>query len=65
MAMKKTHVQQDPLLEEIASVKRLLVLFLMKTGASQDEIALALKVDRSVISRMIPSSKIKKYDNES
>jgi len=59
---KKTDNQTDPLLEEITAIKRLLVLFLMKTGTSQEEISLALEIDRSTISRMLPSNKIKQYD---
>jgi len=57
---KKTDNQTDPLLEEITAIKRLLVLFLMKTGTSQEEIS--LEIDRSTISRMLPSNKIKQYD---
>jgi len=52
----------DPVEEELESIKRLLFLFLMKTGASQGEIALALQRDQGAISRMIPRRKIKTYD---
>lgn len=51
----------DPALKELQKITRLLTLFLMKTDASQEEIAMALEVDRSVVSRMIPSRKVKSY----
>lgn len=50
------------LVEEVETIKRLLILFLIKTGASQDELAIALQRDRSQVSRMIPRNKIKLYD---
>jgi predicted transcriptional regulator len=52
----------DPVEQQLESIKRLLALFLMKTGVSQDEIALALQTDQGTISRMIPRRKIKTYD---
>jgi transcriptional regulator len=52
----------DGVERELQSIKRLLVLFLTKTGASQDEIALALQTDQGSVSRMIPRRQIKTYD---
>jgi hypothetical protein len=52
---------QTPSEKELNAIKRLLLLFLIKTGASQDELALALQKDQADISRMIPVRKIKKY----
>jgi hypothetical protein len=48
-------------------VKRLLVLLLLKLGATSEEIGLALQVDSSVVRKMIPVRQIKKIvsDRES
>ncbi len=43
-----------PILAELIAIKRLLVFALMKNGASQNDIAPALGLDRSQISRMFP-----------
>ena len=43
-------------------IKRLLVLLLIKLGSSSDEIAAALQVDSSLVRRMVPSRKVKKFD---
>jgi predicted transcriptional regulator len=40
-------------LKELQSIKRLLILLLMKNKVSQEEIAKALGVDQSVVSRLI------------
>ena len=44
----------DPVLNELESIKRLMVLSLLKNGANQGEIAAALGIDRSQVSRMFP-----------
>ncbi len=41
-------------------LKRLLILLLMKLGATSEELGLALQVDSSAVRRMMPGSKIKK-----
>jgi len=46
--------------KEIEEIKRLLVLLLLKLGATSDEIGTALGVDSSVVRRMIPARQIKK-----
>ena len=48
-------------------VKRLLVLLLLKLGATSEEIGLALQVDSSAVRRMIPARQVKKIlsDRES
>jgi hypothetical protein len=51
-------------LKELVAIKRLLLLFLIKTGASQDELTLALQKDQADISRMMPVRKIKKYKDK-
>ena len=44
----------DPILAELSAIKRLMVLSLIKEGTSQKQIAGALGVDRSQVSRMFP-----------
>jgi predicted transcriptional regulator len=49
-----------PGVDSSEDVKRLLILLLMKLGATSEEIALALQVDSSVVRRMLPGRKVKK-----
>jgi len=62
---KKTATQKqevdDPILTELYSIKRLITLFLLKAGATQDEVAMALDIDQSNVSRLFPN-KIKKFE---
>jgi len=44
----------DPVLTELVTIKRLLVFALLKSGASQAQVAAALGVAQSQISRMFP-----------
>jgi transcriptional regulator len=60
MAKKNTN-PQTPTEKELDAIKRLLMLVLIKRGATQEELALALKMDRADVSRMMPTSKIKKF----
>jgi len=53
-AAKRT--ADDPVLAELIAIKRLLIFALMKNGASQGEVAEALGVNQSTISRMFPKS---------
>lgn len=62
MAKKQRKKIENPLEQELNAIKRLLALLLLKAGASQDEIAMALDVDQSVVSRMFPARKVKKFD---
>lgn len=48
--------------EEDDSVKRLLILLLLKLGASSEEIGAALGVDSSVIRKMIPVRSVRKIE---
>lgn len=48
--------------EELIAIKKLIMLLLLKAGASQDEVAAALGVDQSSVSRMFPGVKIKKFN---
>lgn len=60
--MKRNNkAQQDPVLRELDAIKRLLILFLMKAGASQGEIAVALSMDQGDLSRMLPARKFKPF----
>ena len=52
------------ILTELDSLKRLFTLLLLKAGTSQGEIALALSVDQSVVSRMFSARKVKRFDRE-
>ena len=64
MAQKKTNkAAGDPIQFELDAIKRLLTLFLIKAGAPQGEIAMALDVDQSVVSRMFSARKVQKFDN--
>jgi predicted transcriptional regulator len=57
--------QSDRLLKELVDIKRLLVAGLMKTGMSQREVAKALGVNQSSISRMFASAARESADESS
>ena len=48
----KNGQETNLLLEELTSVKKLLVLELLRGGASQHQVASALGIDQSQVSRM-------------
>jgi predicted transcriptional regulator len=50
---------------ELEAIKRLLALLLLKAGTEQSELALALRIDQSAVSRMLPKRKIKVFSKES
>lgn len=52
--MKNHSSSQDPIAAELASIKRLLIFWLLKTGMKQEQVALALGVSQSTISKMFP-----------
>ena len=56
MATKKTDSEAIGVLRELEDIKRLLLLALLRSGASQAEVARALGVSQPSISRMFPSS---------
>lgn len=64
MPQKKTKKPKDPIQAELDSIKRLLTLLLLKAGAPQGEIAMALGVDQSVVSRMFPARKVKSFSKQ-
>jgi predicted XRE-type DNA-binding protein len=45
---------ENPLLSELISIRRLMIFSLLKSGASQGQIAKALGVHQSQVSRMFP-----------
>ena len=44
----------DQAIKELVSIRKLLVLSLLNSGLSQSQVAGALDIDRSAISRMFP-----------
>lgn len=60
--MGKDTDKNDAILSELAAIKRLLILLLIKAGTLQSEIAIALNVDRSTISKMFPAKNIEKFN---
>ncbi len=50
--------ETDQKLDELVAIKRLLVLALLKSGLTQAQVAGALGVDRSQISRMFPKGSL-------
>ena len=61
MAQKKKREIVDPIQSELNSIKWLLALLLLKAGATQGEIAMALDIDQSVVSRTLPAKNIKRF----
>lgn len=49
---------KSDLLEELEAIKKLLAINLLRNGASQEEVALALDVHRTTVGRMFPSDVI-------
>jgi hypothetical protein len=50
----------DDALQDLESIKRLLILLLIKLGSDSTEIAGALGVDGSVVRRLVPTRSVKK-----
>ena len=46
--------------KELENIKRLLILLLVKLGASSPEIGGALGIDESAVRRLVPARKVKK-----
>ncbi|HWD21433.1 MAG TPA: hypothetical protein VHB20_19360 [Verrucomicrobiae bacterium] len=62
--MTKKGNDQDPIAKELDSIKRLLILLLLKAGASQGEVARALQMDQGNFSRAFPARGIKRFKDE-
>lgn len=63
--MAKNTLANDPMIKELDAIKRLLALLLLKAGTAQSELAIALGIDQSAVSRMLPKRKIKVFSKES
>jgi len=50
----------DPVVDLLDAIKRLLILQLVTSGVQAADIASALQVDRSVVSRLFPTRKVKR-----
>jgi DNA invertase Pin-like site-specific DNA recombinase len=50
--------------EELRAVKKLLILDLIKSGATLEEIAIALGITVQRVSQILPPRKIKKYEQK-
>lgn len=55
--------KSDPVADELGSIKRLLLLQLITSGVQAKDIASALGVHQSVVSRLVPTRKVKKRTN--
>jgi predicted transcriptional regulator len=54
----------EHVVEELQSIKRLLALGLLKSGSSQADLANALGVNQSSISRMFPKTGASRLDRQ-
>ena len=59
--MAKNILVNDPVVRELDAIKRLLALLLVKAGTEQKELATALGIDQSSVSRMLPARKTKAF----
>jgi hypothetical protein len=50
----------DPVLKELDGIKRLLILGLLTSGVQATDVARALGVDKSAVSRLVPARRIRK-----
>ena len=50
----------DPAVAELAAIKRLIILLLVKLGSDSAEVAGALGVDGSVVRRLVPTDAVTK-----
>jgi len=51
--------EQESAVEELAAIKKLLILGLINSGMTQTQIATALGINRTTVSRMFPSGALK------
>jgi hypothetical protein len=61
MAKASRNASSDPIENELDSIKRLLVLLLLKAGATQEEVGTALVMDQGTVSRMFSGIRIRKF----
>ncbi len=57
--MARPKATDESIVQELVTIKRLLVFALMRAGATQKEIGGALGIDRSTVSRMFPEASTK------
>jgi DNA-binding NarL/FixJ family response regulator len=57
---KKKRQESDPSLDELRTIKKLLVLQLMMSGVQTTDIAAALGVNKGTISKLVPLRKVKR-----
>jgi predicted XRE-type DNA-binding protein len=55
--LKKSEQGEAPIIAELVAIKRLLIFSLLQAGNSQGQLAAALGVDQSQISRMMKPPK--------
>ncbi len=66
MAKRKAKkAKGDPVADGIDAIKRLMVLQLITSGVQAKNIASALGVDQSAVSRLVPSRKVKRRSAKS
>jgi hypothetical protein len=58
-----SELDTSDLKEEPVAIKRLLALDLLRAGATQAEVAAALEIDMSTVSRMFPSGVVTPADH--
>jgi predicted transcriptional regulator len=63
MSKRNSDPANQSVVEELEAIKRLLVLSLVKAGAKQKEIAMALQVGQAEVSRMFPARKVERFVN--
>jgi len=59
---KSNSYSKNAIEKELGFIRKLMILWLIKAGATQDEIGAALGIDRSQVSRMLQGKKIKKFN---
>ena len=57
--MSRATKSNDPVLDELVAIKKLLILMLLNGGLTQSQVGDVLEIDRSQISRMVPTRGIK------
>lgn len=57
---KPRRQKDDPVADELSSIKRLLVLQLITSGVKAKDVASALGVTKSAVSGLVPARKVKK-----
>jgi hypothetical protein len=61
----KKRSEVDPVVRELDDIKRLLVVLLLKSGATQGEVAKALDMDQGNLSRVIKGRDFKPFPTAS